>query len=79
MAKKAESMADMAKEMEKMTKDMGVQMKTLHATKVTIETSEGDKIVIDPTQCTASVMKGMEQFGISFQISGKVTAGNLKF
>lgn len=76
---KMAELAEAAKDVDKMAKDMGIQMKNLHAVKITIETAEGQKIVLDPISCNASVMKGFEEYGINFQIQGKVVEGEIKF
>ena len=74
-----EQLVKMAKDAEQMAKDMGIKTANIHAVKITIETGEGEKIVIDPMRCSASVMVGMEEYGITFQITGKVKEGVLKF
>ena len=74
-----EDLAKAAKDVDKMAKDMGIQMTNIHATKVTIETGEGQKIVIDPMSCQATVMKGFEEYGIIFNIKGTVKEGEVKF
>ncbi len=84
MAKKAKVSEDndvsvLAKEADQLAKDLGIKTANIHAVKVIIETGEGQKIIVDPLQCSASVMKGMEEYGISFNLSGKVIEGKIEF
>lgn len=65
--------------MAQLAKDMGIKIKDLHAVKVTIQLSEGDTLEIDPSKCQVSVMQGMEDYGYSFSISGKITKGKIEF
>ncbi|MFH1785142.1 MAG: hypothetical protein ABH842_01820 [Candidatus Micrarchaeota archaeon] len=66
-----------AKEADKFAKEMGVKMFNINATKITIETAEKKKIVLDPIRCTSSVMEGYEEYGYSFQISAKLKSGKI--
>lgn len=77
MAKK-DNLTKTVKELDQMTKDMGIETTNIHATKITIETAEGKTIVLDPMKCTASVMKGYEEYGINFQIQATIKEGSLK-
>ena len=77
MTKKSELSGTM-KEVDKMAKDMGIETTNIHATKIVIETAEGKTIVLDPMKCSASVMKGYEEYGINFQIQATIKEGSLK-
>mgnify|MGYP006291341843 CR=1 FL=1 len=62
------------KKMQGMMKQMGISQEEIDASKVTIEKSSGDKIIIENPSVQKISMQGQE----SFQVSGEITEESLE-
>lgn len=62
------------KKMQAVMKQMGISQQEIDATRVTIEKTDGEKIIIEPAQVTKVKMQGQETFQIAGEIKTETSA-----